>query len=88
MVGVQDLHLHWYGLELGSDPPTPQLTTLHREGLGTGTQTFSCGLRQVLKSCMVPGDRGGSELPSPTSGMYSGGLNSFCSNLLMGYTTN
>ena len=28
VVGLQDLHLHWYRLELGSDPPTPLLTTI------------------------------------------------------------
>ena len=30
VVGLQDLHLHWYGLEHGSGPPTPLLTTAHR----------------------------------------------------------
>ena len=33
--------LHWYGLELGLGPPTPQLTTLRRGGLGTGHTNFS-----------------------------------------------
>ena len=42
VVGLQDLHLHWYGLELGSGPPTPQLTTTRRGGLGLGTQIFPC----------------------------------------------
>ena len=27
VVGLQDLHLHWYGLEHGSGPPTPLLTS-------------------------------------------------------------
>ena len=36
VVGLQDLHLHWYGLELGSGPSIPQLTTTRCGGLGPG----------------------------------------------------
>ena len=30
VVGLQDLHLRWYGLQPGWGPPSPQLTTLRR----------------------------------------------------------
>ena len=64
VVGLQDLHLHSYGPELGSSPPDPLLTTLG--GSGTGTQTFPCQPRQILKSCMVPGTRVWLTPDSPT----------------------
>ena len=37
VVGQQDSHLLWYGLELGSDPPSPLCTTGRSWGLKTGT---------------------------------------------------
>ena len=37
VVGLQVLHLHWYGLEHRSDPPTPLLTTAPLGGMKTGT---------------------------------------------------
>ena len=41
VVGLQDLHLRWYGLQPGWGPPSPQLTTLRRGVLGTGHAIFS-----------------------------------------------
>ena len=35
VVGLQESHLLWYGLQLGWDPPSPQLTTLRRWVVGT-----------------------------------------------------
>ena len=32
VVGLRDFHLHWYGLERGSDPSTPLLTTAQSWG--------------------------------------------------------
>ena len=37
MVGLQDLHLHWYGLVHGSGPSTPLLTTAPLGDVKTGT---------------------------------------------------
>ena len=34
VVGLQDLHLRWYGLQPSWGPPSPQLTTLHRGVVG------------------------------------------------------
>ena len=38
VVGLQDLHLHWYGPELGSGPPTPLWPPCLWEG-GGGVKT-------------------------------------------------
>ena len=56
MVGLQDLHLHWYGLELSSDPRTPLLTTVLLWG-GVKTDTGVCS----GNTCSFPrsGGRGG-----------------------------
>ena len=45
VVGLQDLHLHWYGLELGSGPPTRLWTTVPLGG-GGGENGHGC-LRSV-----------------------------------------
>ena len=37
VVGLQDLHLHWYGLEHGLGPPSPLLTIAPLGGMKTGT---------------------------------------------------
>ena len=36
VVGRQESHLLWYGLQLGWDPPFPQLTTMRLGVVGTG----------------------------------------------------
>ena len=40
VVGLQESHLLWYGLQLGWDPPSPQLTTMRRGVVGTGHTNF------------------------------------------------
>ena len=37
VVGRQESHLLWHGLELGSDPPSPLCTTGWSWGVKTGT---------------------------------------------------
>ena len=41
VVGLQESHLQWYGLELGSDPPSPLCPTMYQRlvvgGVKTGT---------------------------------------------------
>ena len=37
VVGLQESHLLWYGLELGLDPPSPLCTTVWSWGAKTGT---------------------------------------------------
>ena len=37
VVGLQESHLQWYGLELRSDPPSPLCTTILQWGVKTGT---------------------------------------------------
>ena len=41
VVGLQESHLLWYGLQLGWDPPSPQMTTVRRGVVGTGHTNFS-----------------------------------------------
>ena len=36
-MGLQESRLQWYGLELGSDPPSPLCTTDWLWGVKTGT---------------------------------------------------
>ena len=38
---LQESHLLQYGLQLGWDPPSPQLTTVRRGVIGTGHTHFS-----------------------------------------------
>ena len=50
VVGLQESHLQWYGLELGSDPPSPLCTTVWLWGVKTGTgfpARKSRGFRQL-----------------------------------------
>ena len=68
VAGVHDLLSHWYGLKLGSGPPSPLWTTVLRGGgvkTGTGAPTRSTHSFRRLGGWGGPSIKGFERMPNP-----------------------